>query len=141
MLKQLITGREKGKCIGSFFNRASALNDSALHFYEVVEEDSCVEQEGSEHQAEGDRCPLVALALVEVVEGELVIAHIAGVRSRKSRRQESSTSSVKFLHSFCSQHDPMYSPAVSQRHTSLAAQLRKLLIVRHHRSSGVETGS
>ena len=57
MLKQLITGREKGKCIGSFFNRASALNDSALHFYEVVEEDSCVEQEGSEHQAEGDRCP------------------------------------------------------------------------------------
>ena len=122
MLKQLITGREKGKCIGSFFNRASALNDSALHFYEVVEK-------------EVDRRPLVVLALVE---GEQIIAHIAGVRSRKSRRQESSTSSVKFLHSFCSQHDPMYSPAVSQRHTSLAAQLRKLLIVRHHRSSGVE---
>ena len=77
MLKQLITGREKGKCIGSFFYRASALNDSALHFYEVVEEDSCVEQEGVEHQDEGDRRPLVVLALVEVVEGEQVTAHIA----------------------------------------------------------------
>ena len=51
-----------------FFNRARALNDSALHFYEVVEEDSCVEQKGAEHQAEGDRCPLVVLAVVEVVQ-------------------------------------------------------------------------
>ena len=40
------------------------------------------------------------------------------------------------LHSFRSQLDPMYSPAVSLRHTSLAAQLWKLLIVRHYRSSG-----
>ena len=85
---------------GSHLLLLLALNDSALHFYEVVEEDSCVEQEGSEHQAEGDHRPLVALALVEVVEGEQVNAHIAGVRRRKSRRQESSTSSVKFLHSF-----------------------------------------
>ena len=59
-----------------------------------------MEQEGVEHQDEGDRRSLVVLALVEVVEGEQVTAHIAGVRSRKSRRQESSTSSVKFLHSF-----------------------------------------
>ena len=56
------------------------MNDSALHFFE--EEDSCVEQEGVEHQDEDDRRPHVVLALVEVVKGEQAIAHIAGVRSR-----------------------------------------------------------